>query len=159
MDESGQRYSHDFAGNFIDCLLSIGLVSMNHKIIIVSSLMFLALLFISSQVSGSSSRTPKVSHERLVEFAECITKKGWAIYSSFTCSACRAQQELFGQTIVHLKIIECNPHAPHTQVEQCLKKNIRHTPTWVMEKNGKEVKRSKGYKEFDDLASMTGCEL
>jgi len=131
---------------------------MNHKIIIVSSLMFLALLFISSQASGDSSRNPNVSQKRLVEFAKCITKKGWTMYSSFTCSACRAQQELFGKTTVHLKIIECNPHAPHTQVEKCLKKNIRYTPTWVMEKNGTEIKRSKGYKEIGDLASMTGCE-
>jgi hypothetical protein len=132
---------------------------MNHKLIIVSSLMFLALIFISSQASGDSSRNPNVSQKRLGEFAKCITKKGWTMYSSFTCSACRAQQDLFGQTTVHLKIIECNPHAPHTQVEQCLKKNIRYTPTWVMENNGKEIKRSKGYKELKDLASMTECNL
>ena len=81
------------------------------------------------------------------------------MYSSFTCPACRAQQGLFGQASVHLKIIECNPHAPNTQVEQCLKKNIRYTPTWLMEKNGTEIKRFKGYKELADLASMTECTL
>ena len=132
---------------------------MNHKIIIPFSLMFLALLFTSGQASGQPSRNPKVSQERLVEFAQCITKKGWAMYSSFTCPACRAQQKLFGQATVHLKVIECNPHAPDTRVEQCLKKNIRHTPTWVMTKNGTEIKRSKGYKNLEDLASMTGCAL
>jgi len=132
---------------------------MNHKIIIPSLLMFLALLFISSQASGNSSRDPGVSQERWVEFAQCITKKGWAMYSSFTCSACRAQRELFGKASVHLKTIECNPHAPHTQVEQCLKMNIRYTPTWVMEKNGTEIERSRGYKKLEALASMTGCNL
>jgi len=130
---------------------------MNHKIIIPSVLMFLALFFISSQVSGNSSRDPGVSQERLVKFAQCIAKKGWVMYSSFTCSACRAQQRLFGKASIHLKIIECSPHAPNTQVEQCLKKNIRYTPTWVMIQKGAEIKRSKGYKELDDLASMTGC--
>lgn len=132
---------------------------MNHKIIIPSLLMFLALLFISSQASGDTSRNPEVPQERLVEFAQCITKKNWTMYSSFTCSACRAQQKLFGGATVNLKIIECNPHAPHTQVEQCLKKDIRYTPTWVMEKNGTEIKRSKGYKKLEALASMTGCNL
>ena len=121
--------------------------------------MLLALIFISSEASGNTSRSPKVSQKRLGEFANCITNNGWAMYSSFTCSACRAQRELFGQTAVHLKIIECNPHAPHTQVEQCLKNNIRHTPTWVMEKNGIEINRSKGYKKLKDLASMTECNL
>ncbi len=132
---------------------------MNLKILIPSSLMFLTLLFISNQASGDTSRNPEVSQERLMEFAQCITKKNWTMYSSFTCSACRAQQKLFGGATDHLKIIECNPHAPDTQVEQCLKKNIRYTPTWVMEKNGTEIKRSKGYKQLKALASMTGCNL
>ena len=121
--------------------------------------MLLAFLFTSGQASGNSSRSQEASQERLVEFAECITKRGWVMYSSFTCPSCRAQQELFGQATNHLKIIECNPHAPHTQVEQCLKKNIRYTPTWVLTQKGKEIKRSKGYKELEDLASMTGCPL
>ena len=132
---------------------------MNHKIMIPSSLMLLALLFTSGQASGNSSRNNEVSQERSVEFAKCITKKGWSMYSSFTCLACRAQQELFGPAAVHLKIIECNPHAPRTQVEQCLKKNIQYTPTWVMTQKDKEVKRTKGYQKLQDLASMTGCTL
>ena len=114
---------------------------------------------ISGQAPAHPSRNHEVGRKELVEFAKCITKKGWTMYSSITCSACRAQRELFGQTAVHLKIIECNPHAPHTQVEQCLKKKIKHTPTWLLEKNGAEVKRFKGYKELEDLASMTGCNL
>jgi len=132
---------------------------MNRKIIIPSSLMLLTLLFTSGQASGNSLRNPEVSQEQLVEFAKCMTKRGWIMYSSYTCPACRAQQELFDQASVHLKIIECNPHAPHTQVEQCLKKNIRYTPTWMMTKNGTEIKRTKGYQELGELASMTGCAL
>ena len=130
---------------------------MNHKTIVPFSLMLLALFFSSIQASEDSSRNPEVSRERLAEFAQCMTKKGWVMYSSFTCSACRAQQELFGQATIHLKIIECNPHASNTQVQKCLEKQIRYTPTWVMERNDTEVKRSKGYKNSEELASMTGC--
>lgn len=132
---------------------------MNPKIIISFLLAFMMSAIIFGQALGHSSRNPKGSQEQWEEFAKCITEKGWAMYSSFTCSACRAQQELFGQASVYLKIIECNPHAPNTQVEQCLKKNIRNTPTWVMTQKGKEVKRSKGYKGMEDLASMTECPL
>ena len=132
---------------------------MNQRIMIASLSMLLVLLFLSGQASGDSSRNHEVSREQLGEFAKCITKRGWAMYSSFTCPACRAQQKLFGQASVHLKIIECNPHAPDTQVEQCLKKNIQHTPTWVKTNNGTEIKRSKGYKKLEDLASMTECNL
>lgn len=132
---------------------------MTHKIIIPSLLMLLVLLFISGQSFGNSSSNPKVSQEQLAEFTKCITKRGWAMYSSFTCKTCRAQLKLFGQASVHLKVTECNPHAPDTQVEQCLEKNIRYTPTWVMIQKGTEIKRAKGYKELEDLASMTGCPL
>lgn len=130
---------------------------MNRKVIIPSSLMFLALLFISGQAFGDSSQEHEVHRERLAEFAKCITKRGWVMYSSFTCPACRAQQKLFGEASAHLKIVECNPHSPHTQVEQCLRNNIRYTPTWVMIEKGTEVKRKKGYQELGDLASITGC--
>jgi hypothetical protein len=132
---------------------------MIHKIINLSFLVILISMFVSGQVFGNSSRNSEVSQERLAEFAQCMTEKGWAMYSSFTCPACRAQQKLFGEANVHLKIIECNPHAPDTQVEQCLKKNIRYTPTWLMEQNGAEIKRSTGYKKLSDLVSLTRCSL
>ena len=131
---------------------------MNQKFIIAFLLMFLLLCFLSGQASGNSSLKVEVSHERLTEFAQCLTKKGWAMYSSFTCSACRAQMDLFGQASTYLKLVECNPHAPDTQVQQCLEKKIRHTPTWLLEKNGTEIKRFKGYKKLKDLASLTGCD-
>lgn len=132
---------------------------MNPKIILSSFPAFLLSLLISCQAPGNPARNQEVPQERLAEFARCMTERGWIMYSSFTCPACRAQQKLFGDASVHLNIIECNPQAPDTQVEQCLKKNIRYTPTWLMEKNGTEVKRLKGYQELEELASMTGCAL
>ena len=132
---------------------------MNPKIIIASFLTLMMALIISCQASGNPLRNNEVSPERLAEFAKCMTKKGWGMYSSFTCSACRAQQKLFGEAAVHLKIIECNPHAPDTQVVQCLKKKIRHTPTWLLTQKDKEIERRKGYHDLEELASMTGCAL
>ncbi len=132
---------------------------MNRQIAVYSLLVISVVLLLSGTVFGDSSRNDEVSRERLMDFAQCITEKGWVMYSSFTCSACRVQRELFGPANEHLKIVECHPHAPDTQVQQCLKKKIRYTPTWLMEKNGVEVKRFKGFKKLDKLASMTGCNL
>lgn len=123
------------------------------------SLIVLALFFISPRAFGDFSQGQEVSRERLGKFAKCITNTGWVMYSSFTCPACRAQQKLFGEAYAHLKIVECNPHAPDTKVERCLENKIRFTPTWLMEKKGAEIKRKKGYQTLQGLASMTGCSL
>jgi hypothetical protein len=132
---------------------------MNHKIVVFSFLAFLMWVFMSNAALGGLKKNAQVSQEQLVKLTKCITEKGWSMYSSVTCPACRAQLELFGPASVHLKIIECNPHAPDTQVELCLKNKIRYTPTWLMEENGTEVKRFRSYKKLQDLASMTECVL
>lgn len=132
---------------------------MKYKIIKFSFLAFLTWVYMFNAALGGLQKNVQVSQEQLVKFTKCITEKGWVMYSSATCSACRAQLELFGSAYVHLKIIECNPHAPDTQVELCLKKKIRYTPTWLMEEGGTEVKRFRSYRELQDLASITDCTL
>ncbi len=132
---------------------------MNHKIIISSFLAFLMWVFLSNAAFGNPRKNTSVSEYQLVELTKCMTQNGWAIYSSVTCPACRAQLELFGPAHIHLKIIECNPHAPDTQVELCLKNKIRYTPTWLREENGLEIKRYRGYKDLQELSSITECSF
>ena len=121
--------------------------------------MFVLLCLLSSRAFCDPSGREKTSSDQLETFARCLTEKGWVMYSSFTCSACRAQIKLFGQAVNQLKIIECNPHAQDTQVQRCLDKKIRYTPTWLIEKGDTEIKRYKGYKKLEDLASLAGCDL
>ena len=97
--------------------------------------------------------------EDLTAFARCLTEKGWGMYSSFTCSACRVQHKAFGKAFKDIKVIECNPNAPNTQVDLCLKWKIKKTPTWLLEKNAKEIKRIEGYQLLENLAAASGCEL
>lgn len=95
-----------------------------------------------------------------IEFAKCLTQKGWAMYSSFTCSACIAQKKLFGEEgFAHIKEIECNPHAPNTKVELCIEKKIRNTPTWILEQEGKEIMRIAEYQLLEDLAMYSDCKF
>jgi hypothetical protein len=130
---------------------------MKNYLFILGVLISIMLCSASSRAMGDSSGDDKSSRDQLVDFSQCLAEKGWVMYSSFTCSACRAQRELFGPAAKYLKIVECSPHAPDNQSQQCLKMKIRYTPTWLLEKNGTEIKRIKGYKELEELAALTGC--
>jgi len=107
--------------------------------------------------NAQASQYDDPTQETLVELATCLTEKGWVMYSSFTCSACRAQRKAFGDAFQHIEEVECNPNAPNNQVERCLKTIIKKTPTWVLEKEGEEIKRFEGYQLIEDLASTSGC--
>ena len=108
---------------------------------------------------GGGARATEPTQEALAGLARCLTEKGVVMYGSITCSACRAQRKMFGPAFSHIKEIECNPNAPNTQVERCMKKKIGKTPTWIMEKGDKEIKRLEGYQLPGDLASFAGCKL
>lgn len=109
--------------------------------------------------SGSESPPEALTQERLAALARCLTEQGFVMYGSITCSACRAQRKAFGPAFAHINEIECNPHVPDTQAERCLAKNLKTTPTWIAEKDGKELKRLEGYQLLEDLAAAAGCEL
>jgi len=129
--------------------------------------MVLAALAFSMALSGcdkgdggdASSPPEAPTSASLAKIATCLTDKGWVMYGSFTCSACRAQRKAFGEALVHIKEIECNPNAPNTQVDLCLTKGIETTPTWIQEKGGEEIKRLEGYQLLEDLVSVSGCDL
>lgn len=106
---------------------------------------------------GVSSKEP--TQEALAGLVRCLNEKGVVMYGSITCSACRAQRKAFGPAFSHIKEIECNPNAPNTRADLCMKKKIGKTPTWIMEKGDKEIKRLEGYQLPDDLASFAGCKL
>ena len=129
---------------------------MTRKTLLGLSCLFFAFIW----VWGGNIRADASSYdnsEALEELATCLAEKGWAMYGSFTCSACRAQRKAFGKAFRHIKEVECNPHAPNTQVDLCLKKKIKKTPTWIQEKDGKEIQRIEGYQLLEDLAPLSGC--
>ncbi len=124
--------------------------------------LLLALLVVSCEKKGDSggkTRTEEPTQEAVAALARCLTKQGFVMYGSVTCSACRAQRKAFGAAFAYIKEIECNPHVPDTQVERCLEKKIKTTPTWIAEKDGEELRRLEGYRLLADLASAAGCEL
>jgi hypothetical protein len=123
-----------------------------------------ALLLAAALVgcSGEESAPGAVGEptpEALDGFARCLTARGWVMYSSSICSACRAQRKAFGGAFEHIEEIECNPHAPQSQAERCLEREVRRTPTWLREIDGEVAARLEDYQLLDALAVASDCPL
>ena len=89
--------------------------------------------------------------------ADCLSSKGVLMYGSYTCSACRATRKMFGDSFEKITEIECNPHAPDTQADLCLEKEIAQTPAWILEVDGVDVKRKDGYQTAEELVEYFEC--
>jgi len=96
------------------------------------------------------------NHDNL---AKCLTNNGAVMYSSYLCSHCQDQKELFGDSLKFIAEIECHPDGPNSQYQLCIEKNITATPTWVIERNGQEIKRNVGLMSLEELSSWGECSL
>ena len=133
---------------------------MKFLIITILLIFSTSLIGCSEQDTDKSEIQKDISPDTRVKLAKCMTQNGWVVYSSFTCSACTAQKKLFGEeAFTQIKEIECNPHAPDTNVELCVEKKIQITPTWMLEKEGLEVMRVAKYQLLEDLAMHSDCEF
>lgn len=91
-------------------------------------------------------------------FAKCLTENGMKLYSSFSCPVCIKQKNYFGRSEQFLNHVECHPNGQNSQTKLCVEKNIEATPTWTLEKEGKEIKRLVGFQNYAALAEMSGCK-
>lgn len=128
-------------------------------IIIIIVLCIISFTGCSEKEADDASSDQEPSLIARIELAKCLTKKGWAMYGSYTCSACIAQKKLFAEAFEYIKEIECNPHAPNSNAELCIEKKIRDTPTWILEKDGQELRRVAEYQLLENLATNTGCKF
>lgn len=90
--------------------------------------------------------------------AQCLSDQQVVMYSSITCAVCARVRKTFGQSYKYLNVVECHPKGNNPQPGLCLQKRIEKTPTWIIEKDGKEIKRTTGFSGVEDLASFAGCE-
>ncbi len=89
--------------------------------------------------------------------AKCLNENGVKMYSSFLCGHCKEQKDLFGNSFNFIEEIECHPDGPNSRFELCQAKEITGTPTWIMEKDGKEFKRNVGFMPLEELKAWAGC--
>lgn len=93
------------------------------------------------------------------KLAMCLTEKGWVMYGTAHCSACIAQKKAFGEAWKYINYIECDPDENNSNPDLCLKRNIKYTPTWILEVDGKEVRRLETYLLLEDLSNQTDCVI
>lgn len=87
----------------------------------------------------------------------CLNEKGVVYYKSVKCSNCRRQELVFGSAYSKLNSVECHPDGKNPNPELCLEKEITKTPTFIIEQDGKEIKRVIGIQQLTDIASFAGC--
>jgi len=78
--------------------------------------------------------------------AKCIGENS-ELYPQLGCSACKLQEEMFGENYKFLTVTDC-----FYEREICAEKEIRYTPTWII--NGKKYV---GVQNIEKLKELTGC--
>ena len=90
---------------------------------------------------------------------EHMNKAGWVYYKSYICSNCRRQEALLGEAYNKVNAVECHPDGPNGNPELCLKNNITKTPTWILERDGVEVRRVEGLQTIEALMEMSDYKV
>jgi len=80
------------------------------------------------------------------DIAKCIAEKS-VLYIQLGCHACELQEDLFGENYQYLNVIDC-----FFEQDKCIEKEIRATPTWIIN-NEKYV----GARSVEELKKLAGC--
>ncbi len=92
-------------------------------------------------------------------FVTSLNEEGVIYYKSVKCNNCKRQEAMLGEAYKKLNSVECHPDGENPQVQLCLDKGIKKTPTFLIEEDGIEKKRLEGLQPLDDLAKWAGVEL
>ena len=115
-------------------------------------LVLIAVLIIGGIYWGySSSKAPG----KYDDFAKCLTANNAEFYGAFWCPACAQQKKLFGNSMKHVKYIECSKPDRSGQTSICINEKITSYPTWKFS-DGSKVS---GVLGLDELAQRAGCTL
>lgn len=86
------------------------------------------------------------TNESSQDIAKCIGERS-ILYVQLGCSHCQAQEELFGDNVEYLTIVDC-----FYEPQKCENKNILRTPTWIINHQNYE-----GVLNIDKLRELTKC--
>lgn len=102
---------------------------------IVLIVILISIFIISTR--GNKEETPE-------HIAQCIGEKA-TLYVQLGCHACETQENLFGENIEHIYMIDC-----YFERDKC--GEITHTPTWII-----DGEKYIGVQSIDKLRELTGC--
>lgn len=114
------------------------------------SMVGLAVIVLGGLIAGAVWQNIKPSPYD--EFAQCLNDSGVTEYAAYWCSACAAQEEMFGTAAKNLNRIECSSPGSST-FDLC--PDITSTPTWEFADGSRQT----GIQSLASLAERTGCLL
>ena len=79
------------------------------------------------------------------DVSKCIGEKA-VLYTQLGCSACKTQEEIFGEYYEKLTVIDC-----FYEREKCVGA-IEYTPTWIINEE-----KIVGIKSIEKLKELTNC--
>jgi len=123
------------------------------KVSLIIGAIVVVLLVIIAGLAVMEMTKPKVSNEKIADFAKCLTEKGAKMYGTFWCSHCKNQKEMFADAFQYINYVECDLGGGKV-AQECIEKGIEGYPRWII--NGKQYA---GKQTFQELADASGCEL
>jgi uncharacterized membrane protein len=138
-------------------ILAISFVAMKEKASVVFR-MAIPIIIAGLVAAGVTyfAQTSGGAQKDYTPFVEALNEKGVVYYKSYTCTNCKRQEKTIGDAYKKLNSVECHPDGPDGNPELCLQKDISHTPTFILEPGGVEVKRVDGLQSLEELADFAG---
>ena len=126
-------------------------------------LLFISLIIGIFAASCSQQEASEIQEDlgpsEFDDFAKCIQASGLKMYGQYTCGICKKQRELFGPSFRYVGEIECHPRGENPQTQLCLERDIKKTPTWILEKDDKAIETLEGFQTLETLSELSGCPL
>jgi len=122
---------------------------MTDKRINSSSIWTVTIVIIILAFSGYILMKDNNSSSQITEeLAKCIGQNS-ELYVQTGCPACQRQEELFGDNLKYIFLIDCFLVENR---QTCIDKSIEATPTWIIKEN-----KYKGVQSIETLKELTGC--
>jgi len=131
-------------------------IELRYWLVVIGAVNFIALVYFNSPASaiGTAGQQSTIMDP---EFARCITREGWMFFGRSGCSWCAKQKLLFGDTMTHIRFVDC---ASEELAPQCAERKLEAFPTWIkVDDAGEELERWLGYASVDTLQLLTPCVL
>jgi len=123
---------------------------MNKNRIVTISIIVLILLVAGGIIYFKNFTGASIQDIPSVEVAKWIGENS-VLYVQTGCSHCTTQENLFGENVKYLTIIDCITSEENKQM--CISAGIEGTPTWII-----EGKKYSGVQSIEELKKLTGYQ-
>ncbi len=86
----------------------------------------------------------------LDSFAQCLSRKGFAMYGAYWCPHCQNQKAMFGSSFKYVNYVECTE-----ETAKCSAAGIQGFPMWITP----DGQKLEGEQSLQTLSSVSGCTL